>query len=117
MSTFFVFEKRDFQSRLSNSNFLKLVEIFGLLRDTRVRDRIGQCEETASGSYLLGLSSGRKSLAAYYLFRNRLAEFVHVNARKIELADFLLQRHASHQIAHSSLNGLLRIEVERNFSS
>ncbi|MGH9436006.1 MAG: hypothetical protein ACRD06_08410, partial [Terriglobia bacterium] len=76
MRAFFVFKKRDLQPRFGQGDFLKLIEVFGLLQRAFVENRIRQGKKAAAGADFLGIRSRSKSFAGRHLSRNVSSKLV-----------------------------------------
>src|SRR6266849_6558605 len=74
VGAFFILEKRDLQPRLSKRDFLKLIEVLGLLLSSFVENGIGQGKETSTGTDFIGVSSRRETLARLHLFGNGFSQ-------------------------------------------
>ena len=84
-------------------------EVSGRVAAIEVRDN----ERVKAGQVLdfLRVRSSREPPAGLGLGRNIPPERAHINAGKVELADFLLERHAAHQVGDAVFDRTLGVEV------
>jgi len=117
MRALFILQKRYFQARLGECDLLQLIEVLRLLAGVFVQNLIGQREETAAWPDFAGVGAGCESFASLRLRWDVLPQLIHVDARQIELADFLLERHAAHQVIDAFFDGPFRIQVDRHIGA
>src|ERR1700730_13169063 len=91
MSSFFVFEERNFQARLGKRDPLKLIQIVHRRCQILQSERIEQGKEASAWADLRRMRSRRKFSYRLDLFGSCFSQLVHVGTWKIELSDLLFQ--------------------------
>jgi hypothetical protein len=113
MCSFFIFEKRDFQSRLSQGDVLKFVEVIHLPANVLLLESICQGKKAGPGAKFGRICSCGKLPCRLDLFRDGLSEPIYVCGGEIQLSHLLLQRHALHQIVDPYIDRLTGVKVRR----
>src|SRR5579863_1969913 len=98
MRSFFVFEQGDLETSICQRDLLQLVEKRNLPRHIGKSYRISKRKKARARADLGCVCSGSELPRRLHLFSGCLAEFLHISTGQIELADLLLQCHASQQI-------------------
>ena len=111
MRAFFIFEERNLQVCLRDRDFLKFVEVCGLLLNAFVQNRVREGEEAGAGANFLVYVPAANFLEAAIFSGMLLPSCSTYTQGQIQLADLFLQSHPTHQVVYATLDWLVRVQI------